>query len=161
MPRRLLNIASIVCLGVCVALMGMWMRSYYWSYQVFWRTSASYSVGFTSLSGRLVICDCNVAPFGWEKATQFPCLDWRVSDTSTIQQSPDAQFHIFSDTTGSGFMVPFWLPVLLSALSAGLATIPWIRRPYRFSLRTLLIATTLLAVVLGMIAWLDRSWIGK
>ena len=29
MPRRLLNIASIVCLVLCVALMGMWVRSYH------------------------------------------------------------------------------------------------------------------------------------
>ena len=27
MLRRLLNIASIVCLVLCVALMGMWVRS--------------------------------------------------------------------------------------------------------------------------------------
>jgi hypothetical protein len=33
--------------------------------------------------------------------------------------------------------------------------------PFRFTLRSLCIATTLLAVVLGMIAWLDRAWIGK
>jgi hypothetical protein len=31
----------------------------------------------------------------------------------------------------------------------------------RFTLRTLFIATTFLAVVLGMVAWLDRAWIGK
>jgi hypothetical protein len=31
----------------------------------------------------------------------------------------------------------------------------------RVSLRTLFIATTLVAVVLGMIAWLDRAGIGK
>ena len=30
MLRRLLNIASIVCLVLCVALMGMWVRSYHW-----------------------------------------------------------------------------------------------------------------------------------
>ena len=35
---------------------------------------------------------------------------------------------------------------------------PW---PWRFTLRSLFIATTFLAVVLGMIAWLDRAWIGK
>jgi hypothetical protein len=29
MPRRLLNIASVVCLVACVALMGMWVRSYF------------------------------------------------------------------------------------------------------------------------------------
>jgi hypothetical protein len=30
----------------------------------------------------------------------------------------------------------------------------------RFTLRSLFIATTLLAVVLGMSVWLDRAWIG-
>jgi hypothetical protein len=35
------------------------------------------------------------------------------------------------------------------------------KRPLRFTLRSLFIVTTFLAVVLGMIAWLDRSWIGK
>jgi hypothetical protein len=29
MPRRLLNIASIACLVLCVALMGLWVRSYH------------------------------------------------------------------------------------------------------------------------------------
>jgi hypothetical protein len=35
------------------------------------------------------------------------------------------------------------------------------RWPWRFTLRTLFVVTTLLAIVLGMIAWLDHSWIGK
>ena len=35
------------------------------------------------------------------------------------------------------------------------------RWPLRFTLRSLFIATTFLAVVLGMIVWLDRAWIGK
>ena len=42
-----------------------------------------------------------------------------------------------------------WLPALLFA---AVAAIPWLR--WRFSLRTLLIATTLVAVVLGLIVWL-------
>jgi hypothetical protein len=33
--------------------------------------------------------------------------------------------------------------------------------PWRFNLCSLFIATTFLAVVLGMIAWLDRAWIGQ
>jgi hypothetical protein len=35
------------------------------------------------------------------------------------------------------------------------------RWPFRFTLRSLFIVTTFLAVVRGMIAWLDRLWIGK
>jgi hypothetical protein len=36
-----------------------------------------------------------------------------------------------------------------------------LRWPWQFNLRSLFIATTFLAAVLGMIAWLDHSWIGK
>jgi hypothetical protein len=51
---------------------------------------------------------------------------------------------------GKGHMVPYWAIVLPSA---ALASVPWIRWSKRFSLRTLLIATTLVAVVLGVVVW--------
>jgi hypothetical protein len=44
--------------------------------------------------------------------------------------------------------VPYWFPVVLSLV---VAVAPWLRWSRRFSLRTLLIATTLVAVVLGLI----------
>jgi hypothetical protein len=46
-------------------------------------------------------------------------------------------------------------------LSGSLAMLFRLRWPLRFTLRSLFIAMTFLAVVLGMIAWLDRAWIGK
>ena len=46
-------------------------------------------------------------------------------------------------------MVPYWLLVLSAAASTAAPFVPWSRR---FSLRTLLIATTLLAVLLGVLA---------
>ena len=49
--------------------------------------------------------------------------------------------------------VPYWFLVLLSV--ADLPSHPWLR--WRFSLRTLLIATTLVAVVLGIIVWMSRA----
>jgi hypothetical protein len=49
---------------------------------------------------------------------------------------------------------PYWALVALTVLGA---VLPWIRQlRWRFSLRTLLIATTLVAVVLGTIVWLSR-----
>ena len=48
--------------------------------------------------------------------------------------------------------VPQWLPVLLLSALGTLAAVPSIR--WRFSLRTLLIATTLVAIVLGAVVWL-------
>jgi hypothetical protein len=40
---------------------------------------------------------------------------------------------------------------------AGLAGVPWTWWTNRFSLRTLLIATTLVAVGMGLIVWAARS----
>jgi hypothetical protein len=48
-------------------------------------------------------------------------------------------------------IIPYWLPCLATAT---LAIIPWLRR---FSLRTLLIAMTLIAVVLGLVIWAARK----
>src|SRR6476469_5066865 len=48
-------------------------------------------------------------------------------------------------------VLPYWFLVSLSVI---FAVGPWIRQlRWRFSLRTLLIATTLVAVVLGLIVW--------
>jgi hypothetical protein len=52
------------------------------------------------------------------------------------------------------YSMPFWFPAFLSAVVSCtpwlLCSIPWSRR---FSLRTFLIATTLIAVGLGLIVW--------
>ena len=93
----------------------------------------------TSIEGKLLV--------------QIPFHDWgyvwNVRHTPLVTSSPTCA--IF----GSGFRflgdsacLPLW-PIV--ALTATLAPAPWPR--WRFSLRTLLIATTLVAVVLGVIVW--------
>jgi hypothetical protein len=57
-----------------------------------------------------------------------------------------------------GLVIPYWFLVLASGLLAMAFRLRW---PCRFTLRSLFIATTFLAFVLGMSAWLDRTWIGK
>ena len=61
----------------------------------------------------------------------------------------DSMSTIFGDRTTYA-TVPIWM---LGALAIVLATVPWIRWSARFTTRTLLIATTLVAVVLGIIVW--------
>jgi hypothetical protein len=51
-------------------------------------------------------------------------------------------------------IIPVWFPVLITG---GVAGLPWIGKVRRFSLRTLLIATTLIAVVLGAIIYGTRG----
>ncbi len=49
---------------------------------------------------------------------------------------------------------PHWIVALVAALVGAL---PWALKIRRFSLRTLLIATTLVAVVLGLAVWASRK----
>jgi Flp pilus assembly protein protease CpaA len=49
--------------------------------------------------------------------------------------------------------VPDWFLVVLSAM---LAAVPWVRWCKQFSLRTLLIATALVGVVLGLAVYAAR-----
>ena len=61
-----------------------------------------------------------------------------------------------SSRTGSVFLLflPHWYVVLLTTV---LAALPWIFQVrYRFSIRTLLIATTLVAVVLGLAVYFAK-----
>jgi hypothetical protein len=55
-----------------------------------------------------------------------------------------------ADHYGRHVRIPHWAPALvLAVLSAALG----ICRPYRFSLRTLLILTTIVAAILGLVVW--------
>jgi hypothetical protein len=51
------------------------------------------------------------------------------------------------------YRVPYWF---LAGFAAMLAAAPWFRWSKRFSLRTMLIAMTLIAVLLGMIVRISR-----
>ena len=68
---------------------------------------------------------------------------------SIIMMPIDARFTPF---VGRPMTMPIWGAVLLAA---ALAAAPWLR--WRFSLRTLLIVTTLVAVVLGLAVYAARE----
>jgi len=54
-----------------------------------------------------------------------------------------------SKKNGGYIKFPHWLPILALAMLSVPAALPWLR--WRFSLRTLLIAITLVALILGLI----------
>lgn len=57
---------------------------------------------------------------------------------------------------GTGLMFPHWFAALLLGL---VSMLPWLKAPtsYQFSLRSLLIATTLISILLGLIVWDDQQ----
>jgi hypothetical protein len=158
--------ASALCLIVCVGLIGLWVRSY-------WRTdiakgafSETKSLCLESLRGRLFyqVYDSDY-PFHWAwKDDGKSPANWQVWTGKkwswSTKVNPSGDWHIWesqvrpwhfvsrlrSDTFA--FVLPLWFPVLIFAT---LAAVPWLPWPTRFSVKTMLIVTTLVAVVLGLI----------
>jgi hypothetical protein len=160
MLRRLLNIASIVCLVLCVVLMGMWVRSYHADDTLSGRLSAEHGFSIESIPGRLILFE-GTGLYTWAIATV------RAEGSKTHVKPKNFGFAVYYyGMAGTSAAAPFFMLVVpywfLTLVSGSLAMLLRLRRPLRqFSLRSLFIATTFLAVVLGMIAWLDRAWIGK
>ena len=72
---------------------------------------------------------------------------WRSQPVRDQDRELLGSFH-WPDDFVPFLMLPYWLLILVSTT---LAAAPWIEWPRRFSLRTLLIATTLVAVALGLV----------
>jgi hypothetical protein len=161
MLGRIANIISIVCIVACVALMVMWVRSYYYTDDINTRLGPYHGLEFQSTPGLL-----NFEQF----ALGYPSI-W--PGTMSRSQNMGIHYQTFNEVDSMGrigfagsfswprqkWALPYWFLVLASGfLAIGLrAQGP----PWRFSLRTFLIATMFLAVVLGMTSWLDRPWLGR
>jgi hypothetical protein len=135
-------------LTACVLLVALWVRSY-------WRWE-HVALGATPGQGFLV-ASANGAPlFQYDDAygTAWRRIKWHVHSAPTPEQPFGERRRILKGfdwhTFGSGFAlsVPYWFLVVLAI---ALAAVPWFPWSRRFSLRTLLIATTLIAMGLGII----------
>jgi len=130
---------SATCGIVAVLLCVLWVRSYWFV------DGGMGTVGgwFTASSSERGYCY-----IGGGEEDEFH--EWKYYVASVPQTSPHRKltFRIASD--GAEIFVPH---ILLVSLLGALAISPWLHLPRQFSLRTLLIATTLVAVVLGLIVW--------
>ena len=76
---------------------------------------------------------------------------WRRLSLPAARQANDDFGPLGFYYDGVSLSLPHWFVVLIAA---ALAATTWLR--WRFSLRTLLIATTLVAVLLGLVVWLSQ-----
>jgi hypothetical protein len=160
MKFRKLRIAfSATCLVACVLLIVLWIRSYWRWESVVWGVTQTQGFSVCSQQGENTIQyldyrelppGMTVSIFKWKFESLSP------HDRSLLPTIAEGFAGFFVEDTGNGFLVgiPYWFPVLLSAALAAAPWLPWWSK--RFSLRTLLIATTLIAVVLGLIVWASR-----
>jgi hypothetical protein len=161
MNYRKLRIAwSIGCGILCLLLILLWVRSY-WRWDILESTTNWGLIHRQSLRGVLVYeyRAVNVKPH--VPATTRALIIKEISIGSAFSSRPVSAGESYripgnnSRFLGFGYfnsgstviaVVPYWFAVMLFGM---LGTLPWLR--YRFSLRTLLIATTLVAVGLGLI----------
>lgn len=110
---------------------------------------ASRKLGITSAWGRVELSaiDLNKGRWGYNQNGVV---------TSKLNRPPANLQSFLVINLRNGWMAafPYWQPLLGSLAAAYCASMPWIR--FRFSLRTLLIASTLLAAILGLAAWAVR-----
>jgi len=171
---RYLRIAvSAVCIVACVLLIGLWVRSYWRMDQLIRRVSTTDYVAYTTIQGQFVFGRSNdpilraMFKQNWTRRG-FAMKDWGAAlsgpvayfpatapgpHDSELMRLPRFSSRPFVITTpGTSYyevIVPYWLIVLSTASLAALPRIPW-----RFSLRTLMIATTLVAFLLGLVVYM-------
>jgi hypothetical protein len=149
MKHRSLRITWSVAWGiVAVLLVALWVRSYWWSDTINIRVNGSKMFGVASSLGSLLVGSTDASDY--EKFSGRWMWLVRPSDPAWAKQTNHG-FLYYSRSGMNLVGIPSWLAVISTA---GLAIVPWLI--CRFSLRTLLIATTLVAVGLGLIVWGTR-----
>jgi hypothetical protein len=172
MKYRKLRIAWSVALGImAVLLIVLWVRSYWRLEQLSTQPSNTALVApvLESLHGRLwFIWPERGIGKRWLLSSVSPEEYWRVKTMADVYRPKDVIGFGFGYYTQLGICFPHWfLAVVSVALAAALwiqwakllTIAPWFRAIQavrRFSLRTLLLATTLVAIGLGLIGWLTR-----
>jgi hypothetical protein len=150
MRYRKLRIAWSVAWGVvAILLIVLWVRSYWWGDVVHAldKNLIATSIGsnrgelyYSQIDWKLDVGAGHSSSHGWHYQSLPPFAQDKRQLVSLIR-------------TGVAFRlgIAHWVLILLTST---ITAIPWL--PWRFSLRTLLIATALVAVLLGLIVWSVR-----
>jgi hypothetical protein len=159
--RKLRIAFSVVCGIACWLLIVLWVRSYFYRDSKIIDLPAPHFVQFRSQCGQISCAlgelPSSLAAWGpdrimlgrnFTEPAKSLAIPISAEDRPPLISSFAFEWNQYRD--GVEVLVPYSFLVLISG---GLATAPWIKWSKRFSLRTLLIATTLVAAVLGLIVW--------
>jgi hypothetical protein len=129
-------------LATCVLLLALWVRSYWGREFMGEYVTPKHRYEFHSINGRLLILKQQRIFISVELRVAYPdalVSDWASHSRFGVSYSSDGLFALLA--------VSYWL---LTVFAIGIAAAPWLK--WRFSLRTLLIATALVALGLGIAA---------
>lgn len=152
MIRCVVIAVTMTCLVISTLTIMLWIRSYFWLDYRIWENSTSY-VFVHSQQGQV---RCVVARVGQGATLSEPLMDALFRETFALPNSPHLvpiewpaqhrvlrQFQWTSFTDGIRVVVPHWVFALFFGVTA---IALWVRR---FRIRTLLLATMVLAVILS------------
>lgn len=146
--RKLRITWSVLCAIVCVLSIVLWVRSYWHGDVIEIRKGGDrWLVGSGQgwfLAGGAALSEPS-EKLNWWFSSHRPSRIMISEETRVLGFQP---MHNVGDVTFSG---PYWICLLVATLLGRWSASPWIYGAKRFSLRTLLIAITLVAMVLGMI----------
>lgn len=153
--HKLRIVRSVGCSLACLLLLVLWLRSYWWQDGfVHYEPPGRATISLWSGRGGVSVSTDYYPPFPFSVQPAHWRFYSSVIDPDEQRQSL-TPFALYANTGGgSDVLVPFWPPILICAALASLPWFPWLR--WRFSLRTLLFTTTIIAVALGTIVWFSR-----
>jgi hypothetical protein len=142
---------SAVCGVACVLLIALWVRSYRTVDLILWPVTSSMPSIVESIHGTWYVAkyDC-AGPISERIFQTMPIRDEKLVQIDLHNFAPHGFACSFAANSYSAY-VPQWFPILVIGVFGILTAVPW--PPWRFSLRTLLIVTTLVAAVLGAVVY--------
>jgi hypothetical protein len=155
--RKLRIAFSAMCGIFCLLLIALWVRSYVWADHLIGPRPGVGHLGISSSRGWLTMR----WDHGEMSPTAFPRWTLQCMKNKEVDKFYDdmaAQGLTFTRPTfsfgyhGGYLQLPYWPIVLSLAITSAVLTFRG-GRCWRFSLRTLLIGMTLVAAILGAVAW--------
>jgi hypothetical protein len=134
---------TALSLAACVLIVALWVRSH-WRLQILEKPTGFGAFQISSVKGCIAVG--RLGPRSYLIGRSY--LSFPAGDAADWRKGGVSGFDYYEEGSVTAFLAPHWL---LALLFSALAVIPWVVRSWCFSLRTLLIATTLVAVGLGMI----------
>jgi hypothetical protein len=183
MRRHVLHIVSGFCLVACLLLAIAWVRSYWIADRLVANPWGAQRVLVGAKQGRLVgvvfrwppppLCAPGVSSYAVGDELSFPIGDARQYDAalgfavlrrpqymvgrSTFETPTGGTIYLSGASSatlqGWGVSVPFWFLVMTTGAAALALSRKW---RWRFSIRGLFVAVTLVAVLLGLVSLFDK-----
>jgi hypothetical protein len=144
---------SALSLLACMLLMALWVRSYWWVDLVCAQIATRYQISAVSFPGAVGIAVNENSSRPPRTLLSLPTDNFLQAQELNGRKYPSRVWGMFNLDSRSP-LIPSWCLVLLTA---AIGAVPWIPNlRWQFSLRTLLIATTLIAIGLGTVVYLSE-----